>query len=317
MNDIDPTGLDDRWIKSFRGKKNKLDPSKPYNWSIEKERTRQGFVEDTATVFLTNRECPFTCLMCDLWKNTTNYSVSADEITDQIDWAMARIQSAYHLKIYNSGNFFDLKAIPLSAYRPIADKINRFKTLIIESHPRFIEKKCIQFKDMIEPELQVAIGLETSNPYILSRLNKKMTLEDFQRSVGFLNKYNIPVRAFILLKPPFLDENEGIQWAKRSIDFAFQCGVECCVVIPVRSGNGAIDWLQSKDYFSSPSIESLEEVLQYGINLQAGRVFADIWDIEKFSKCDRCFERRKERLNKMNYDQVSLENIYCNCQIMK
>ena len=32
------------------------------------------------------------------------------------------------------------------------------------------------------------------------------------------------MRAFILVRPPFLSEDEGLEWAKRSLDFAFAAG---------------------------------------------------------------------------------------------
>ena len=102
---------------------------------------------------------------------------------------------------------------------------------------------------MLKPELQVALGLETVNPDLLLRLNKKMTLQDFAHSVSFLNSNGILSRAFILLRPPFLSEEEGIFWAERSLDFAFRIGVECCTVIPVREGNGAMEHLWSRDIF--------------------------------------------------------------------
>src|SRR5664280_1287995 len=60
----------DKWIVSMRGNKNSVDPQKAYGWLVEKERTISGLIEDTGIIFLTNRECPFHCLMCDLWKNT-------------------------------------------------------------------------------------------------------------------------------------------------------------------------------------------------------------------------------------------------------
>jgi len=317
MNDTDLIHIDDRWIKSLRGGKNRLDPKRPYAYSLEKERTRRGSVEDIATVFLTNRECPFTCLMCDLWKNTTDHSVSPENIIEQIDWVLPHIISASHVKIYNSGNFFDQKAIPSEVYPILSEKLNSFKTLIVESHPSLIDNRCLNFRNMINPELQVALGLETSNPGVLSRLNKNMTLDDFAKKVKFLTTNNIQVRAFILLKPPFQDESDGVKWAKRSIDFAFQCGVECCVIIPTRAGNGALDFLRNKGYFNIPLIESLEEVLDYGVNLKGGRVFADLWDLEKFSNCEQCFEERKSRLSVTNLNQVILEPIHCKCHVIK
>ncbi|HLF35407.1 MAG TPA: radical SAM protein [Cyclobacteriaceae bacterium] len=315
MNDFDPSRINDRWIRSLRTGKNRVDPHKPYSWSIEKERGRLGDIEDTATLFLTNRECPFTCLMCDLWLNTTNHSITSGEVEDQIDLVLPEIASAKNLKLYNSGNFFDTKAIPREAYQSIAGKLSKYKTLIVESHPNFIDDRCLEFKEMINPELQIAIGLETSHPEILPRLNKKMNLQQFQKSVKFLTDHQIPVRVFILLGLPFLDEQESLIWAKRSIDFAFQCGAECCVLIPLRAGNGAMDYLEKAGYYQRPSISALEAVTEYGIGHGSGRVFADIWDLEKFSSCDLCLQKRKERLNSMNLHQKFIDKIECNCLI--
>jgi len=74
-------------------------------------------------------------------------------------------------------------------------------------------------------------------------------------------------------------------------------------VIPVRSGNGAVDELQRLGCFSPPDLRSLEDVLEYGISLNKGRVFADTWDLELFSKCSQCFSSRKERIESMNLTQ--------------
>jgi hypothetical protein len=313
MNDLDPAGIDDRWIRSLRKGKNRVVPGKPYSWSIEKERGRLGEIEDTATLFLTNRECPFTCLMCDLWQNTTDHTITSGDVEDQIDFVLPEISSAKNLKLYNSGNFFDTKAIPKEAYQSIAGKLGNFKTLIVESHPNLIDERCLEFKEMISAELQIAIGLETSHPEILSRLNKRMNLHQFHKSVKFLTEHQIPVRVFILLGLPFLDEKESIKWAERSIDFAFQCGAECCVLIPLRAGNGAMDYLEKKGFYQPPSIPALEAVTEYGISLGLGRVFADIWDLEKFSRCDSCLQKKKERLRTMNLTQNIIEKIECNC----
>ena len=125
----------------------------------------------------------------------------------------------------------------------------------------------------------------------------------------------MPVRAFILLRPPFLNENESVTWAKRSIDFAFDIGVECCVIIPTRAGNGALDQLQSQGWFSPPRIGSLEEVLAYGIEKNAGRVFADVWDIEKFCICPECMSVRIQRIIDMNFSQKVLPQVRCDCDI--
>ena len=313
MSEFSHLSVSDKWIVSMRGKKNQVNPLRPYGWLVEKERTISGEIEDTGIIFLTNRECPFHCLMCDLWKNTTDISVPAGAIQEQIEWTIRQMPNVKHLKLYNSGSFFDERAICEEDYDGIASLLKNFETIIVESHPKLINDKCLKFRDMLVPELHVALGLETVHPEILISLNKQMTLEDFSNSVDFLTKHGIHTRSFILLRPPLLSESEGVYWAERSIDFAFCAGVECCTIIPVRAGNGAMDFLMQKGDFNLPDIKSLETVLEYGIGLKAGRVFADVWDLGLFSKCNRCLDKRTDRLIRMNLNQEIATTISCEC----
>jgi len=313
MNSFPEFRIDNQWIASCRGSKNTVDPYRPYHFFTEQEHMPGGTIEDVATIFLTNRECPFRCLMCDLWKNTTDKPVGPGAIPAQIEYALSRLPSARHVKLYNSGSFFDPGAIPVEDYEKIAGLVDTFKTVTVESHPVFVGESSLFFRDVLKPALQVAIGLETAHPEILRRLNKKMKLADFEHSVSFLTSHGIATRAFILLRPPFLSEDEGIYWAKKSIDFAFGAGVTACCVIPVRPGNGAMDALAGLNYFSPPDIKSLETVIGYGISLKSGPVFADLWDIDRFSSCDRCHGMRKERLKKMNLNQRLYPEVNCSC----
>jgi len=314
MNDASGLKITGRWIVSCRGKKNNVDPRKPYYWLVEKELTSDGKVEDAGVIFLTNRECPFHCLMCDLWKNTTDETVATGAIPGQIEWALEKMPGIKHIKLYNSGSFFDQKAIPVEDHKRIAELLKGFKTVIVESHPVFINEKCLRFRDMLKTDLQVALGLEIANDEILSKLNKKMTCDDFRNAVFFLGRNMIRTRAFILLKPPFLSESEGIYQAKKSIDFSLHAGAGYCIIIPVRPGNGAMDILEKKGVFTPPGIKSLEKVLEYGISLRTGRVFADTWDLKLFSKCSKCADTRIRRINEMNLNQKTAAPVICDCE---
>lgn len=313
MSDNTDLLINDKCIVASRGNKNHVDPLKPYGWLVEKERTVSGSIEDTGIIFLTNRECSFHCLMCDLWKNTTDVKTTVGTIPNQIRYALENMPAVRHIKLYNSGSFFDTRVIPEEDYKEIAELLKNCETVIVESHPRLINEKCLKFRDMLVPVLHVAMGLETVNREILSKLNKQMTLEDFSKSAGFLTKYGIYSRAFILLGLPLLTESESIFWAERSIDFAFSSGVECCTIIPVREGNGAMDILKERGDFTLPDILSLEKVLEYGIELNKGRVFADVWDLAHFSKCNKCIDQRAKRLTNMNLTQEINHRIQCDC----
>jgi radical SAM enzyme (TIGR01210 family) len=312
-NDPPETWHDAR-ILALRPSKNAVDPWQPYAYLVEAERTRAGIVADTGVVFLTNRECPFRCLMCDLWKNTTDSRVPLGAIPAQIQFALNRLPPIRHVKLYNAGNFFDAQAIPPADWTRIAELLDSFETIIVENHPRLVSRRCLEFRDLLHGEFQVAMGLETVHPQVLPRLNKQMTLDDFARATEFLASHEIPVRAFILLRSPFLSEEEGVRWAKESIRFAFDAGVECCVIIPTRSGNGAMEVLERQGQFAPPCLRSLEEVLAFGICQERGRVFADLWDVEKLHPCEDCRAKRILRLREMNLTQSMLPPVSCACE---
>lgn len=314
MNNPAPE-ITDKWIISQRGKKNIVTPDRPCSWLVEKEIISSNRPEDVAVIFLTNRECPFHCLMCDLWKNTTDIPVKEGDIPRQIELALEYLFPVRHLKLYNSGSFFDRYAIPENDYKKIASVTAGLKTLVVESHPHFIDDRCLIFRDMLNPGLQVAIGLETVNEEILRKLNKKMTIEDYVKSVAFLKNNGIGTRTFILLKPPFMNENEGIHWAKKSVNFAFESGTDCATVIPVRAGNGAMDYLMRTGDFYPPDIRSLEEVIEYGLRLKKGLIFADLWDIDLFPCCNKCKPARINRISEMNITQKIPDPVKCDCSL--
>ncbi len=306
--------ISDRDIIAARGEKQPVDPWQPYAYLVEPEHTAAGLVEDVATLFLTNRECPFHCLMCDLWKNTLDTRVPIGAIPAQLDFALQRLPAAQHIKLYNSANFFDPQSIPREDWPAIAERVRSFKTVIVENHPRLCTDDCRIFRDLIGTQLEVALGLETIHPEVLPRLNKQMTTDDFESAVARLRGWNIATRAFILLRPPYLTEEEGIEWACRSIDFAFDSGVNCASVIPVRDGNGIMEQLAAAGLYSPPSLRALEEVLEYGLKRNRGRVFVDLWDAERFATCPECGPQRRARLRRMNLSQVSEPQLTCqNC----
>ena len=301
----------DQWILARRPAKERVDPWQPAGLIIEPERTRQGTVEETATLLIVNRECPFRCLMCDLWRWTTDERVPDGAVLAQLEAVLPKLEGIRHLKLYNAGNFFDAQAIPPGDRRRIADRLGSLRTVIVECHPRLVGRSCFEFHDRLSANLDVAMGLETVHPDVLPRLNKQMTLDDFARATDQLVSRGIAVRAFILLRPPYLGEEEGIDWAVRSIDFAFRAGVECAVVIPTRAGNGALDELSRCGSFAPPRIKSLESVIEQGLRTGGGRVFADLWDIERFVRCPSCDPLRIERLRIMNHTQTIPPAVTC------
>ena len=299
----------DRDVVAARGPKAIVDPWRPVAALVEPERQADGHVRDVATIFLANRECPFHCVFCDLWQHTLDEPTPAGAVLRQIDIALESLPPANVFKLYNSGNFFDSAAIPPGDWPGIAERVRRFERVIVENHPKLVDDRTLRFRDLIGPDtrLEVALGLETIHPDVLPRLNKRMTVDDFARAARFLVDHDIDVRAFVLLRPPFMTSDaEAVDWALRSIQFAFDCGASCCSVIPVRANNGLMEQLQADGNFLPPQLSSLETVLADGIALHRGRVFVDLWDAERFAEPRTCPAARIERLRQMNLSQTVL-----------
>jgi len=299
----------DTWIIERRGERNILDASQPYAFFVEEECSKSGELVPVATIFLTNRECPWRCLMCDLWKNTLTETVQAGAIPRQIGFALERLPMARQVKLYNSGSFFDPHAIPLDDYPRIADRVAPFERVIVESHPGLVANNCFRFKDLLNGQLEVAMGLETVHPQTLDRLNKGMTLEQFAAAAGRLRQHHIDLRVFILVKPPFLSEDEALTWAERSLDFAFDCGASAVSLIPTRGGNGAMEELTATGDFEPPGLKTLEAATAYGLSLGRGRVFADLWEVAATQPLNACNRRRIERLQAMNRSQIPIAEV--------
>jgi archaeosine synthase beta-subunit len=301
----------DAWVLSRRGARNAVTPDRPYAFLEEMEPDAAGELIRTGTIFLTNKECPFRCVMCDLWKNTLPTATPPGAVPAQIEFAVSHWPAVQQLKLYNSGSFFDPHAIPPEDIGAIADLVRHYQRIIVECHPAFIGRACADFAGELDGKLEVAVGLESSNPDVLRSLNKRMTLDLFRRSADFLGDHKIDLRVFVLIAPPFLPLAEAVESTKDSIEFAFDAGAKVVSLIPTRGGNGAMEQLTREGLFDPPSLTLIEKAFATALKLSRGRVFLDLWDIETFAHCTSCIKERSERLRQMNLKQQILPAVHC------
>lgn len=256
-----------REIAALRPARNHVDAFRPYHFLQEQEAGPLG-LERVNTLFLTGKECAFKCLMCDLWKNTLEGPTPPGAIVSQIDYALSRLPVADSIKLYNSSNFFDPRAVPLSDHPAILERVRDYRRVIVENHPLLVGDACVRFASGLNGFLEVAMGLETIHPVALPAMNKQLTPEDFRRAARFLQSHGIRVRAFVLLNPPFVaDALEGVRWAIETVRYAFECGADCCSIIATRGGNGVMEELLASGDYVPPTLGALEEVFEGALAL--------------------------------------------------
>jgi hypothetical protein len=242
--------------------------------------------------------------MCDLWKNTLTESVQPGEIPLQISYALNQLPPAESIKLYNSGNFFDPKAIPYADHREIAELTHHFSNVIVENHPRLCTNVCNDFMNLINPaSFEIAIGLETCHEPSLKWLDKSFELRDFEMAVKLLRNSGIYVRVFLLLGLPGLSREDSIEWTLRSIAYAANLGADCFSIIPTRSDSPAFQKSKEDGSFFEPTGDQIEETFERALQLKAGRVFMDLWDAKRFFSTSSSTELRIKRIESMNLHQ--------------
>ncbi|MFN3192757.1 MAG: radical SAM protein [Aureliella sp.] len=280
-----------------------------------------GQSADCLTVLIRGSECSFRCLMCDLWKSTHAGKTPLGSIPAQLRIAFQRQRGVSGtdpnwIKLYNASNFFAPVNVPTEDLNEIASLVCDFDRVIVENHPRLTTSHIKQFASRLNGRLEVAMGLETIHEGVLESLNKGMDLSHFSDSCRQLRAWNVDIRVFVLLRPPGLDENEGIEWCRKSIEFAFNLGARHVSIIPVRAGNGAIEYLQRHGVFEPPLVRSAEALLNEYLADQRGVVTVDTWCWQHLrGQCERCADARRLRIEKMNLqrERIALPCLQCDC----
>lgn len=203
--------------------------------------------------------------------------------------------------------------MPMALREEAIPHLRRYEKVVVESHPAFVGEAIWRFRDAIQPaKLQVAIGLETAHPQALLELNKGFSVDEFAAAAGELSANGVELRSFLLVRPPFVAPEAGLNWVKRSIDFSFEAGASVVSLILTRLGNGAMDALAKSGAFSVPTMAELESSLAYGLKLKRGIVLADLWGLDRFQSSVPQYEESLKRMASMNLTQRLDESVSLN-----
>lgn len=187
----------------------------------------QGSVVDSFVVIFRTSGCYWArsggCSMCG-YSNDTALDVTLDDLKQQLEEAAARHGGQPVTKVFTSGSFFDENEVPPDFRRAVLKEFGgRSKKVIVESLPPFTRKELVEEGLGSCDEFEVAFGLESSTPLVLKySVNKPFGLEHFTKAAGIVHDSGGTVKAYLLIKPPYLTEREAIEDAVSSAEKAAQ-----------------------------------------------------------------------------------------------
>ena len=227
------------------------DPTQPTRVWIDEDNTPEGVV-DSLTIILNTGGCRWAraggCTMCGyVAESVEGGSVSHDALTTQIDVCLDHEREhadepAPLVKIYTSGSFLDEREIPAETRRAIAETFADRDRIVVESLPDFVDREKIA--DFAEHGIatDVAVGLETATDRVRRDcVNKYFAFDDFEDACAEAAAANsafdtaVGVKAYLLMKPPFLAEPEA---AADMVDSIRRCAaVEGCHTVSMNPCN--------------------------------------------------------------------------------
>ncbi|MDD1695830.1 MAG: archaeosine biosynthesis radical SAM protein RaSEA [Methanoregula sp.] len=187
-------------------------------------------VLECLTIIFKSAGCTWSkCRMCSYHHERYLAIQSAETILGHLRAQLAWVSRQYKpeeykmVKIFTSGSFFDPREVPSDFLSDVANTF-KGKLLIAETRPEFVDAEVISsFMEILDDgsyktPLYCAVGLETSSDFIREKsINKGFAFSDFTLAARTARSTGAGVKAYLLLKPLFLTENEAVTDMKTSI----------------------------------------------------------------------------------------------------
>lgn len=274
-------------VKILRSKKN----GKHTHWEEAAEwhmkySNLHGKPELALTITLSPTGCDWArqggCTMCGEFEgsfkrddllNNPQFHISqfVSAITNPKVWEKSKEVNApiSWLRINQEGSFTNPNEVNIDAQKNIlrlATRIKGIKRITIESRPQYLTEDIVAFLDNIfndtGVELEIGMGVEAQDDVIRNIcINKQGSKTEFVNAVKLLNDHEIKPLAYILLKPPFLTEQEAIDEAVKTAHFAAEIGFERISFEPLSIHQYTlVDLLRRAGYYTPPWLWSVIEV---------------------------------------------------------
>ncbi|QZA87649.1 archaeosine biosynthesis radical SAM protein RaSEA [Salinarchaeum sp. IM2453] len=230
-------------------------------------------VYESLTIVLNTGGCRWAaqggCTMCGYVAETIE-EISDDNLRSQIEAALEYEsqqldEKAKQVKVYSSGSVLDNQEVSPTIREELAETFADRERIVVESMPSYIKES------RVEPFIQqglavdVAIGLETSSDRIRrDTINKAFDFEHFKAACQSARSAGAGVKAYLLMKPPFLTESEAIEDMIQSIQDCAE--IDGCHTVSMNPTNvqryTLVDELYYRRGYRPPWLWSVARVLK-------------------------------------------------------
>ncbi|WP_435119011.1 archaeosine biosynthesis radical SAM protein RaSEA [Halolamina sp. C58] len=306
------------------------DPREPTRVWIDEDNTPDG-VYQSLTIILNTGGCRWAraggCTMCGyVAESVEGGSVSHDALMEQIQYCLdheaeeADGESGL-IKIYTSGSFLDEREVPAETRRAIAETFADRDRIVVESLPDFVDREKVREFTEQGLETDVAVGLETATDRVRHDcVNKYFDFADFEDACAEARAGDAGVKAYLLMKPPFLSEKEALEDMKSSVR---RCGaVEGCHTVSMNPCNvqryTMVDELFYEGGYRPPWLWSVAEVLRSTTDVDAIVVSDPVGHGSDRGphNCGECDDRVQRAIKDfdLRQDPSVFEQVECECE---
>jgi len=319
-------------MREIRAQKDETyDPHEPTRVWIDEDNTPDG-VYQSLTIILNTGGCRWAraggCTMCGyVAESVEGGTVAHEALMDQIEVCLEHERDQLDedrcglIKIYTSGSFLDEREVPAETREAIAETFADRDRLVVESLPDFVEREKLRDFTDRGVETDVAVGLETATDRVRHDcVNKYFDFADFEDACEAALAADAGVKAYLLLKPPFLSEPEAVADMKASVR---RCAdVEGCHTVSMNPTNvqryTMVDELYFRDGYRPPWLWSVCEILEATADVDAIVVSDPVGhgSDRGAHNCGECDDRAQRAIKDfdLRQDPSVFEQATCECE---
>lgn len=272
-----------------------------HDWLIQPDGSRFSRLK----IILMSNGCSVpTCTMCP-FTNENNYGhrdTSDQTMVDQVRTALAEAHDGQRhdcVALYNDGSFFAPRELSAPARLGITELVaaHGFSLLTVESLPQFItEARLLPVLDALGGvTLEVGLGLQSAHPLVRELcVNTSFDNAAFERAVALLLRHRVRIKTYVMLKPPFLTEQEAVTDAVDTIAYCRELGIPYVTLCPTRIAPHTLAWdLMQAGFYDPPGLWSIVDTVrraQHDVTLRVACINLRNEDFDSAfpGSCPRC-----------------------------